>query len=78
MPALPADLVATMELTQTWMGEAIKFAVEYILFGENGDMPGLYSVTWVFAREVHDLCNVEESLYAHFCLIVKEKLPITA
>lgn len=64
-PALPPDLALILDQTHTWMGEALKFAVEYKdPFWRKQGYAGLVFSHVGIAREVHDHCNVEESLYA--------------
>jgi monoamine oxidase len=64
-PVLPADLALVMEHTHTWMGEAIKFAVEYKqpFWRQQGYAGVVFSQVGV-AQEVHDHCNFEENRFA--------------
>lgn len=64
-PELPAALISTMENTHTWMGNAIKFAMEYSspFWREKGFSGTVLSQSGI-AQEVYDHCNYEENLFA--------------
>ena len=64
-PALPAELTSIMESTHTWMGESIKFAVEYKqpFWRQQGYAGVLFSHVGI-AQEVHDHCNKEGTQFA--------------
>ncbi|WP_026135737.1 flavin monoamine oxidase family protein [Nafulsella turpanensis] len=64
-PELPAALSSVMENTHTWMGEAIKFAVEYKnpFWRQHGLAGAAFSHVGI-VREVHDHCNFEGNSFA--------------
>lgn len=64
-PGLPAELAFIMENTHTWMGETIKFAVEYEkpFWRQQGYAGVVFSHVGI-AQEIHDHCNFEETDYA--------------
>ena len=64
-PELPAALTRLMENTHTWMGDAIKFALEYSspFWREKGFSGTVLSQSGI-ASEVYDHCNYEENLFA--------------
>ncbi len=64
-PPLPAELVAIMANTHTWMGEAVKFAVVYQepFWRKQGYAGVVFSHVGI-AQEIHDHCSFEETHYA--------------
>ena len=61
-PSLPEDLVHISNNTHTWMGESIKFAVEYKKpFWRNRGYSGAIFSHAGIASEIHDHCNFENS-----------------
>ena len=65
IPELPAPLHSLMESTHTWMGEAIKFALEYQrpFWREKGYSGTVMSQSGI-ASELYDHCNYEETRFA--------------
>lgn len=64
-PALPVELISVLEKTHTWMGEAIKFAVEYNtpFWREKGYAGTVFSHSGI-ATEMYDHSNFEETRFA--------------
>jgi monoamine oxidase len=65
IPELPVALSSLMENTHTWMGDAIKFALEYRnpFWREKGYAGTMLSPAGI-ASEVYDHCNYEETHFA--------------
>ncbi|WP_026464376.1 flavin monoamine oxidase family protein [Adhaeribacter aquaticus] len=64
-PPLPDELIAVLQNTHTWMGESIKFALEYEtpFWREEGFSGTLFSQVGI-APEMYDHCNPEETHFA--------------
>ncbi|GGK66686.1 flavin monoamine oxidase family protein [Rufibacter glacialis] len=64
-PALPKGLVSVMEQTHTWMGESIKFAVEYQqpFWKQKGYSGSVFSQAGII-QEMYDHSNAEETRFA--------------
>ncbi|MFD3003883.1 flavin monoamine oxidase family protein [Pontibacter toksunensis] len=63
-PVLPAELVSVMANTHTWMGDSIKFAVEYESpFWREGYSGTVFSHAGI-AIEMYDHSNYEETRFA--------------
>ncbi|HAS44420.1 MAG TPA: amine oxidase [Microscillaceae bacterium] len=64
-PALPESIANLCANTHTWMGESIKFAVEYStpFWRERGFSGAIFSQVGI-ANEVHDHTNLEENTFA--------------
>lgn len=65
LPELSQDLNSLMQNTHTWMGDSIKFALEYSrpFWREKGFSGTVFSQTGI-ASEVYDHCNVEATHFA--------------
>ncbi|MFC6997937.1 flavin monoamine oxidase family protein [Rufibacter roseus] len=64
-PALPEGVLKVMQQTHTWMGESVKFAVEYAspFWRQKGYSGSVFSHVGPI-QEMYDHCNFENTKYA--------------